>query len=33
MSKYQVKLNLNEITQKEKKCPRLVKGYFLNEMD
>jgi hypothetical protein len=33
MSKYQIRLNINEISQKEKGCWRVVKTYFLTEME
>ena len=33
MNKHQIRLNINELSQKEKGCPRLIKPYFLIEMD
>lgn len=33
VSRYQIKLHMNEFSQKEKGCPRLIKSYFLNEME
>lgn len=33
MNKHQIRLNMNELSQKEKGCPRLIKPYFLTEME
>jgi hypothetical protein len=33
MNKHQIRLNINELSQKEKGCPRLIKPYFLTDME
>lgn len=33
MNKHQIRLNINELSQKEKGSPRLIKPYFLTELE